>query len=433
MSNPNFSFAIGKKRESVKKYSSLQSRINVFELPAGLTLNEERISIAERAKSMKSPKFGVIAEVRKLIEGVSDVIVLGYGEPDFPTPQHICEAAKRAIDEGFTHYVLPPEGLTGLREAIAEKVAAKNGFDVNPSTEVVVTAGVQEAVNVAMLTLLNPGDEVIMPEPYYYSHPLAVTIASGTPIYTELTEDRDFRLNPADIERKITPRTKAIVLLDPNCPTGSLLTKEDLGVISDIAKKYNLVVVTDEIYEDLVYDGAKHFSIASFPGMKKRTISIFGFSKSYAMTGWRVGYMVADEDLMKVLKEVHAQLTICVNSIAQKAALAALAGTQDCIEEMRQKYQSRRNMFVNGLNKLGFSCKPPKGAFYVYANTSKFNLTSTELAKLLAKDARVLGYPGTAYSLSKSGEKYIRFSLTEREEQLKIALDRMQKVTEKLI
>lgn len=390
------------------------------------------VSLSKRAEAIKSPKFGVIAEVRKCIEGLTDVINLGYGEPDFPTPKHIREAAKKAIDEGFTHYVLPPEGLNELRNAIAEKVSSKNGFDVDPSTEIMVTAGVQEAINVAMLSIVEPGDEVIVADPYYYSHPLAVIFGDGTPIYIELRENRDFRLDPDDIEKKVTSKTKAIVLIDPNCPTGSLLTKEDLSAIAEIANRHGLLVVTDEVYEELVYDGARHHSIASFPGMKERTISTFGFSKSYAMTGWRVGYTVASQSLMKALKEVHAQLTICVNSISQKAALAALTGSQECVEEMRRKYESRRNLLVAGLNRLGIACKPPQGSFYVYANMSRYNLSSTEFAKLLARDAKVLGYPGTAFSRNKSGEKYIRFSLTASEEKLKEALERIQSVTDEL-
>jgi aminotransferase len=221
-------------------------------------------------------------------------------------------------------------------------------------------------------------------------------------------------------------------LIDPNCPTGSLLTKEDLSAIAEIANRHGLLVVTDEVYEELVYDGARHHSIASFPGMKERTISTFGFSKSYAMTGWRVGYAVASQSLMKALKEVHAQLTICVNSISQKAALAALTGSQECVEEMRRKYESRRNLLVAGLNRIGIACKPPQGSFYVYANMSRYNLSSTEFARLLARDAKVLGYPGTAFSRNKSGEKYIRFSLTASEEKLKEALERIQSVTDEL-
>ena len=396
-------------------------------------MTADRISsLAKRAEDIKSPKFGVIAEVRKCIEGLTDVINLGYGEPDFPTPMHIREAAKKAIDEGFTHYVLPPEGLPELRSAIAGKVSSKNGFDVDPWTEVLVTAGVQEAINHTMLSILEPGDEVIIADPYYYSHALAVIFSGGIPIYTELKENRDFRADPEDIEKKVTSKTKAILLIDPNCPTGSLLTMEDLNAVAQIATRHGLFVVTDEIYEDLVYDGAKHYSIASFPGMKERTISTFGFSKSYAMTGWRVGYIVGSKDLMRVLKEVHAQLTICTNSISQKAALTALTGSQECVEEMRRSYESRRNLLAAGLNKLGIVCNPPKGSFYLYTDVSRFNLSSTEFAKLLARDAKVLGYPGTAYSLSKSSDRYVRFSLTTSEEKLKEALERISSVTAEL-
>jgi aminotransferase len=294
----------------------------------------------------------------------------------------------------------------------------------------IITAGVQEALNVVALTIIEPGDEVIVSDPYYYSHPLSVLLAGGKPVFTELREERDFRLDPDDIEKKITSKTKAIIYSDPNCPTGSILTKGDLEAISEIASAHNLFVITDEIYEEIIYNGAKHYSIASFPDMGERVISIFGFSKAYAMTGWRVGYMVADTRLMVNLKEVHAQLTICANSIAQKAALAAITGPQDCVEKMRQKYQVRRDIFVDGLNRLDMTCKPPKGTFYVYPNISKFNLSSTEIAKRLAKHAKVLGYPGTAYSLGKSGEEYIRFSLTVNEEKLKLALERIQKVIE---
>jgi len=283
-----------------------------------------------------------------------------------------------------------------------------------------------------MLSILEPGDEVIIADPYYYSHALAVIFSGGIPIYTELKENRDFRGDPEDIEKKVTSKTKAILLIDPNCPTGSLLTMEDLNAVAQIATRHGLFVVTDEIYEDLVYDGAKHYSIASFPGMKERTISTFGFSKSYAMTGWRVGYIVGSKDLMRVLKEVHAQLTICTNSISQKAALTALTGSQECVEEMRRSYESRRNLLAAGLNKLGIVCNPPKGSFYLYTDVSRFNLSSTEFAKLLARDAKVLGYPGTAYSLSKSSERYVRFSLTTSEEKLKEALERISGVAAEL-
>jgi aspartate/methionine/tyrosine aminotransferase len=384
--------------------------------------------IAERAKGLRSPKFGQIAEVRGLVQGAEGVVDLGYGEPNFMTPVHIREAGKRAIDEGYTHYVLPVEGLTPLREAIAKKVYRDNGMDVDPSTQVLVTAGVQEAINVVLLTLINPGDEVILPQPYYYADPLGVLLAGGVPVYTELREERDFRIDPADVKEKITDRTKAIFYISPNCPTGSVFRKDDLEAIAEITQQRDIFVITDEIYEKLVYDGEKHCSIASIPDMKDRTVSMLGFSKSYAMTGWRIGYLVANRDLIRMMLEIHSQLLIGANSMAQRAALAALTGPQDCIEEMRREYEARRNLFVEGLNRMGFRCKPPKGSFYIYANISELGMSGFEMAKRLARDARVLGYPGTAYTTDESGDKYIRFSYTKTIDQLSTALERIEKV-----
>ena len=389
-------------------------------------------SIAERAKKTRSPKFGEISEVRKLIQGAEGVVDLGYGEPDFDTPLHIRDAAKKAMDEGYTHYVLPVEGLTELREAIARKLSKENDIHADPATEILVTAGVQEATNVAALSLINPGDEVIMPEPYYYSDPLAVMLAEGTPVYTQLKEANDYRLDLEDLERKITPKTKAIFFISPNCPTGAVFPKEDLLALAKLAKEKNIFIITDEIYERLVYDDHKHYSIASFPDARELTVSMFGFSKAYAMTGWRIGFLVAPAKLVQVMLELHGQLVIGANSIAQKAAVAALNEPQDCVEEMRRDYEERRNIFVEGLNRLGFSCKPPQGSFYIYANISKFNIPSLELAKHLAKEARVIGYPGTAYTKDQSGKNYLRFAYTKDIGQLRTALERIEKAIKKL-
>lgn len=389
-------------------------------------------AIAERAKKIRSPKFGQIAEVRSLVRGVEGVVDLGYGEPNFVTPVHIRDAAKQAMNEGYTHYVLPVEGLTELREAIGEKLSRKNGIDVDSYTEILVTAGVQEAINVTMLTLINPGDEVILPSPFYYADPLGVVLAGGVPVYTKLEEERDFRINPEDVNKKITNKTKAICYVSPNCPTGAVFKKEDLEEIGKIVKERNIFIITDEIYENLLYDEEKHFSIASLPDIKAQTISMFGFSKSYAMTGWRIGYVTANRELIRNMIEIHGQLLIGANSLAQKAALAALTGPQDCVEEMRREYEARRNLFADGLNQLGFRCKRPKGSFYIYANISELGISGFELAKLIARDAKVLGYPGTAFTLDKDGDKYIRFSYTKPIDQLKTALERLEKAIKKL-
>jgi aminotransferase len=230
------------------------------------------------------------------------------------------------------------------------------------------------------------------------------------------------------VREKITDRTKAIFYISPNCPTGSVFQREDLEEIAKIAQEKDIFVITDEIYEKLVYDGERHCSIASLPDMKDRTVSMLGFSKSYAMTGWRVGYLVAHRDLIRNMIEIHSQLLIGANSLAQRAALAALTGPQDCIEEMRTEYEARRNLFVDGLNRLGFRCKPPKGSFYIYANISELGMSGFDLAKRLARDARILSYPGTAYTTDESGDTYIRFSYTKTIDQLSTALGRIEKV-----
>lgn len=382
--------------------------------------------MSERAVGMQSPKFGVIAEVRKQIVGLDDVIVLGYGEPDSDTPDFIRDAAKKAIDEGFTHYVLPTEGYTPLRKAIADKLLRQNKIAIDPEKEVLVTSGVQAAINVAMLVLVNPGDEVIMPQPYYYSDPLAVLMAGGKPVYTQLQEENDFRIDFDDLEAKITPRTKAFFYISPNCPTGSVFTRKDLERLAQIAKREHIFMISDEIYENLVYDQMEHVSIASLPGMKDYSISMFGFSKTFSMTGWRIGYMIGPEFVMNRMREIHAQLTICPNSIAQKAALAALTGQEKCAREIRDVYEERRNVFIKGLNEVGFRCNPPGGSFYVYCNISGFNVNGFELAKRIAKEARVLGYPGVAYTEDNSGDPYIRFAYTVSKERLQEALNRLK-------
>jgi aminotransferase len=382
-------------------------------------------ALSDRVLGIQSPKFGVIAEVRRQIEGLEDVVVLGYGEPDNDTPEFIREAGKKAINEGFTHYVLPTEGYTPLRQAIAEKLLKQNKIVVDPDKEILVTSGVQAAINVVILTLVNPGDEVIMPQPYYYSDPLAVLLAGGRPVYTQLREENDFRIDFQDLEGKITPKTKAFFYISPNCPTGSVFTRQDLEKLAEIARMKKIFMISDEIYEDLVYDGREHVSIASLPGMKEYSISMFGFSKTFAMTGWRIAYTMGPESVVRRMKEIHAQLTICPNSIAQKAAWTALGGREKCVREIREIYEERRNIFVKGLNELGFGCKPPGGSFFVYCNISGFGMNGFELAKRIAREARVLGYPGVAYTQDNSGDPYIRFAYTVNKEKLQVALDRL--------
>lgn len=395
-------------------------------------MDSDDARLANRVLRMQSPKFGIIAEVRKQIEGLNDVIVLGYGEPDNATPEYIREAGKKAIDEEFTHYVLPVEGYTPLRQALAEKLLKRNEISVDPDRELIVIAGVQEGINVALLTLVNPGDEVIMPQPYYYADPLGVIMAEGKPVYTQLREENHFRIDFKDLKGKISRRTKAFFYISPNCPTGSVFTKEDLEELAEIAREKDIFMISDEIYEDLIYDGRRHVSIASLPGMKDYCISLFGFSKTFAMTGWRIGYMIGPESVVSRMKEIHTQITLCPNSIAQRAAYEALRAYDNTVNEIQKIYEERRNMFVKGLNELGFRCEPPAGSFYVYCNISSLGMSGLELAKRIAKEARVLGYPGVSYTEDNSGDPYIRFAYTVSKEKLRMALDRLKEFVRNL-
>jgi aminotransferase len=382
------------------------------------------------ASRIRELELGEINILRALVKGVK-FINLGYGEVDFDTPEYIREAAKKALDEGFTRYVIPIEGFADLREAIAEKLSRENGVDVNPDKEVLVTTGVQEGINLVMQTLLNEGDEVILADPCYMSYPQAIRYAGGIPVFVQVKEERDFRIDPEDVEDKVTSRTKLLVLVSPDNPTGAVLPKDDLEAIAEIALRHDLIVVSDEIYEKFIFGDHRHYSIASLPEMKERSIILNGFSKAYAMTGWRVGYIAADESCMEPIKRLHSNLVICANSIAQKAALAALTGPQHYVEEFRKEFERRMNLAVNGLNRIhGIKRNKPGGSFYIFPNVKSFKISSFQLAKHVAKDVKVLLYPGTAFG--KGGEGYLRLSLTTSQDNIKEALVRIKESLEKL-
>jgi aminotransferase len=367
----------------------------------------------------------------KEVAGEEGVIDMSSGDPDFDTPMHIREAAKKAIDEGFTHYAGYPAGLPELLDAIAEKLQRDNGIDVDSKKEILTVAGGHSGIVITMETLINPGDEVIIPDPHFYPISRAVKYAGGKPVFVNVRDERDYRPDPVDIEKKITDKTKMIVLVSPNNPTGSVLTKEDLEAISEIAKKHDLIVFSDEVYEAFVFDGRKHYSIASLPGMKERTIVLNGLIKTYAMTGWRVAYLVADEKYMRHMKALHSQWTVCVNTIAQKAAIAALNGPQDFPKKMCKEYEIRRNIMVEEFNKMpGIFCRKPWGTFYVYPKISGTGMSSLEFAKYIAKEAKVLFQPASGYG--DGGEGYLRTATTLPREKLKEGLERVKSAVEKL-
>jgi aminotransferase len=361
-------------------------------------------------------------ELMELARDIPDVVSLGRGDPDLPTAPHVVEAAVRALRAGHTHYT-PRRGLDELREAIATKLRTENAVAVDADREVLITTGTQEAVMVLALALLDPGDEIIMPDPYYFAYEDAIRYAGGHLVTVPTTRSGNFEPDPDDIAAAITARTKALVLLTPNNPTGAVFSRATLQAIADLAIKRNLLVVADELYEKLVFDGAQHISLASLPGMSERTVTINGFSKNYRMTGWRIGYMAGPAQLIAAAQEIKHTLTICAPSMSQHAAVAALTGPQDALAEALQIYAERRSAFTRGLDAVGIPYFEPPGTFYVFADISRSGLTSDEFCLRLLREAAVFAYPGTHFG--HYGEGYIRISLLAPVTRLMEGLDRI--------
>ncbi|NLM13601.1 MAG: pyridoxal phosphate-dependent aminotransferase [Epulopiscium sp.] len=317
-----------------------------------------------------SSTLAVTAKAKQMKADGIDVVGFGAGEPDFDTPEHIKQAAIKAIEEGFTKYT-PASGTLELKKAICDKLKNENGLDYKLS-QIVISNGAKHSLTNTFMAILNPGDEVIIPAPFWLSYPQMVKLADGVPVIVYAKKENDFKITIEDLESAVTDKTKAIVINSPSNPTGVVYAKEELKAIADFAVKHDLYVISDEIYEKLIYDGMKHVSIASFnEEIYKRTIIINGVSKSYSMTGWRIGYLAAPEDIAKVISNVQSHATSNPNSIAQKATIAALTGPQDCVEEMRKEFEARRNYMVERLNKIpSFSIIKPQGAFYVVIDIS---------------------------------------------------------------
>jgi len=374
-----------------------------------------------------------LSGIRRVVEyakGLHDVIFLNLGEPDFTTPEHIRDAAKRAIDEGFTHYT-SIWGLPELREAIAEKLGRENGIDVDADSEILITAGAQPAFFSVCQTLIDPGDEVIVQDPFYSSYEVTLRVLGARIVPVPTKEQRGFTIDPHDVEAKITNKTKMIMIISPNNPTGNVLDENTLEAISEIAQDHDLMVVSDEIYEKMTYDGVKNYSIGSISGMEDRTLTINSFSKTYAMTGWRVGFIAADKEIMKEIVKVHHTMNVCACGISQKAAVAALTGPQDFVKEMVTEYDRRRREIVSLANEIpGFRCQMPKGAFYIFPNIETFQMPSMELAKHIIKEARVVTVPGSAFG--SGGEGHLRISYAASLENIREALGRIKETAEKL-
>ena len=353
--------------------------------------------------------------------GMQDVIALGRGDPDFHTPPHIVEAAKRALDQNQHHYT-HPAGLPVLREAIAGSLASDFGLRYN-ADEIIVTAGVQESIMLCMLGLVNPGDEVLITSPRFTTYDMAVHMCGGVPVPVPTYEEDDFALMPAAIAARITSRTKVLVLVTPNNPTGAVTPPHVIREIGDLVIRHNLILIADEIYAKLIYPGSEHLSAATLPGLRERTITLNGFSKAYAMTGWRVGYMAAPEEFTRQLVEPHHTLSINANTPAQYGALAAITGPQDAVEAMREEYAERRAYMMEALSQMGLTYGHPGGAFYIYTNVSSTGLAAPEFCMELLRKTGVMIFPGELFG-DDSG-KYVRISYLQPLPRIREAVDRM--------
>ena len=353
---------------------------------------------------------------------IPDAITLGRGDPDLDTPAHVIAAARAAILDGRADLPLPVAGLLPLREAVAENLRRQNGVPVQRE-DILITDGGQEALYLLMQALLDPGDEILVPDPRYTSYDEAIHQAGAKMVLVPTYPEDNFDLRAAEVEAAITPKTKAILIISPSNPTSAVVSPANLRAIAKIAQRHNLVVISDEIYEKFVYPPAQQISVASLPGMYERTVTLGGFSKTYAMTGWRVGYVAAPADFIATLTAVKAATTGPLSAVSQYAALAAATGPQDVVAEYREIYRRRIQLMKNGLRDLGFTFGEPQGAFFVYTNAASSGLAAFELSYLLLKEGHVLIFPGTAF-----GEKWVdwlRVSVLQPEDQLTLALERM--------
>lgn len=387
-----------------------------------------------QAKRLKTvPLSGIrriMAEAEKLERTGASIIHLEIGRPDFDTPVHIKEAAKAALDRGDVHYT-PNLGTLQLRKAISKRAKNELGIEYDAETEVLVTVGASEAVFLSAAAFLDPDDEMLVPDlgwVNYYSVPGLVSCRMSS--YRVRQKDA-FRPDPAEVAAAVTSRTKLMVLCSPGNPTGAVATREALEGIADVAIRNDLLVMSDEIYDKLVYDGAEHVSLASMPGMRERTIIVNGFSKTYSMTGWRLGYTLAPRDLTAAMVKVHQNLTTCAVSFAQAGAVAALEGSQLCVTEMVSEFKRRRDMLMGELAKMpGITCATPGGAFYVFPDIRAFGISSEEMAMYLLKQAGIAIVPGTSFG--PAGEGFIRISYANSYDQIEQAMRRMAGALAKL-
>lgn len=385
---------------------------------------------------MRNPLSKKVTEIKPsgirkffdLVSEMKDAISLGVGEPDFETPWHIRDEGIYAFERGRTFYTANA-GLKDLRIEINNYLQRRQGLSYNPDNEIVVTVGGSEAIDIALRAMLNAGDEVIIPQPSYVSYEPCTVLADGVPVIINLKAENEFRLTAEELENAITDKTKALILPFPNNPTGSIMEKEDLESIAKVIIKHDIFVISDEIYSELSYKN-KHISIASIDGMKERTILINGFSKSYAMTGWRLGYACGNKDIIAQMTKIHQYAIMCAPTISQYAAVDALKNGDEDVEKMKKSYNQRRRFLMNAFKEMDLECFEPFGAFYVFPCIKEFGMTSEEFATRFLEEEKVAAIPGTAFG--DSGEGYLRISYAYSLEKLKIAMDRLKNFVTRL-
>lgn len=363
-----------------------------------------------------------------IVKEMKDAISLGVGEPDFDTPWHIREEGIYALEKGRGHYT-SNAGLEELRKEISTYTYRKYDLSYEWNKEVLVTIGGSEAIDLAMRVMLDPGDEVVIPQPSYVSYVPCTVMAGGVPVIVELKGENDFRLTAAELSEAITEKTKILVLPFPNNPTGSIMERKDLEEIANVIIENDIFVISDEIYSELTYGGNKHISIAQLPGMKERTIVINGFSKAFAMTGWRLGYACGPQNIISQMTKLHQFAIMCAPTVSQYAAIEALKNADADVEKMREAYDARRRYLLHEFNRIGLPCFEAKGAFYVFPCIKSLNMSSDEFATTLLNEEKVAVVPGTAFG--DCGEGYLRISYAYSIEKLKVAMARIERFVEK--
>ncbi len=392
--------------------------------PKPMTPGRWASAISDRVRAI--PASG-IRRFFEMTMGMEDVISLGVGEPDFTTPWHIREAGIYAIEKGYTMYT-SNYGIMELREALCSLLFRLYGIDYNPKGEIVITGGASEGLDITMRALLNPGDEVLISDPGYVSYEPLIVLAGGTPVPVPTCEEHDFKMLPEAVEAAITPRTKILLLGYPSNPTGAVMDRGDLMEMARIAEEHDLLVVSDEIYDRLVYNGT-HTCFPTLPGMRERTVLVGSMSKSYAMTGWRLGYVAAPSEVLESIVKVHQYTALCASITAQKAGVEALRRGEPDVQEMVEEYNQRRRVMVHGLRQIGLSCFEPKGAFYCFPSVKSTGLDDQEFAERLLKEEKVVVIPGTTFG--ECGRGYVRACYATSMENIEEALVRIGRFVER--